>query len=326
MSAKLRSRRKKTPAKPRKRAAPFKRPSVKKHHVNLEGELLASDPFTVSFLKGLTAQLRADPSGRPDLSVWDEIQLRPVSPTPELTDLPDDDAKEAIKSWFFENFEDPVENTPYEGEYIYIWGGPYQASDIIQSAFAAAAPERIVDRAIEEIEAQGRAWAPNAARGEQPYEPSEDTHYPDARFLHAIMLQRIETLERALAKLEGPRRGIGDNNPPEPIEFDGFTPADRRQIKAAIAVLKKQPPEPETEPKDAEEAARALQRIANRLARTAAAAAQYVGKQADKFISAAAEEAGKRAIQSPLWLTIITKISAVADAAVHWLSSFPFHF
>jgi hypothetical protein len=35
-----------------------------------------------------------------------------------------------MKTWFFENYEDPVENTLYEsaeGGYQYIWGGPYDA-------------------------------------------------------------------------------------------------------------------------------------------------------------------------------------------------------
>jgi len=45
---------------------------------------------------------------------------------------------EVMKDWFFRHFENPAETTPYEsaeGGYIfYIWDGPYDAREELESA------------------------------------------------------------------------------------------------------------------------------------------------------------------------------------------------
>jgi hypothetical protein len=324
VTKKRRPQRKKPAEKPRRnnRAVSTKKRSASARH-RAHTDDLPTDPFTISFIKGLTARLRADSTGRSDLSVWDEVQLRPVSPPPDLSGLTIDETTDAIKSWFYANFEDPVENTPWdEGEYVYIWGGPYQADDIINSAFGGFASEKLLEAVISEIENEGLNWVPNSGRTQAPEDLGREApDPPDPRALHAAMLHRIATLESALAQVEMPRRGIGDNNPPEPIDFDGVTPTDLREVEAAIAVLKSQPAVPAARPNDAERAVSTLRFIASRLSSAAAATGRYFAKQADTFITAAAKEAGKRAVQSPFWFTIITKIAAVADAAAHWLNS-----
>ena len=72
------------------------------------------------------------------LGNWDAAQHDPVSNPPNLSRMRKDDAVEAIKDWFLENFEDPAESTPYEsaeGGYQYIWGGPYDTRDIVENVF-----------------------------------------------------------------------------------------------------------------------------------------------------------------------------------------------
>jgi hypothetical protein len=310
---------------PRRKNRPV---STKKHSASARRRAhtddLPTDPFTISFIKGLTARLRADSTGRPDLSVWNEVQLDPVSPPPDLAGLTIDERADAIKSWFYANFEDPVENTPRDdGDYVYIWGGPYQADDIINSAFGGSVSEKFLEKVIGEIEDEGLNWVPNSGRVQAPEDSQRenDPDPPDPHVLHAAMLERIATLESALAQVEMPQHGIGHNKPPEPIDFDGVTPTDLREVEAAIAVLKSQPAVPAARPNDAERAVSTLRFIASRLSSAAAATGRYFAKQADTFITAAAKEAGKRAVQSPFWFTIITKIAAVADAAAHWLNS-----
>ena len=42
---------------------------------------------------------------------------------------------DAMRTWFYANYEDPAECTPYEsaeGGYIYIWGGPYEPEEKLQ--------------------------------------------------------------------------------------------------------------------------------------------------------------------------------------------------
>jgi hypothetical protein len=267
----------------------------------------------------------------PDLSKWGGIQLDPVSTPPDLAGLSDDEAAEVIKAWFFSNFEDPIHEMPRdEGDYIYIWGGPYEARDVIWDVFADAASENAIESAIRAVEADGVDWAPHGSRVQPPKEDFADdssavSKSPDPRKLHAEMLARIAELEEALARLPPRRRGIGDNNPPEPIEPEVLGDADRRAVETAIAVLKAQPPEPTEAPAEALKAAHFLSGLAKRLRNAVLSAGQYLGKQADTLVSAAVKSAGseigKRAVQSPFWLAVIDRICAVADAAIHWINS-----
>jgi hypothetical protein len=121
-----------------------------------------------------------------DTSPWDEIQLDHPSPPPEnFKGLSVEEGVELIKSWFFENYEDPVHNTPYdsgEGGYQYIWGGPYEAYDVIRDVFANVASDEIIDAAIEAIEHVGLEWVPSERRVQPPddewvdWAPPNDPH------------------------------------------------------------------------------------------------------------------------------------------------------
>jgi len=68
---------------------------------------------------------------------------------------------EAMRSWFHENFQDPVEETPYdssEGGYIYIYGGPYDASEELEARFAGVVPEDVIKKLADELSDQSWEW------------------------------------------------------------------------------------------------------------------------------------------------------------------------
>jgi hypothetical protein len=117
-----------------------------------------------------------------DTSRWDDVQLDPVSPPPEDFDgLSVEEAVELIKDWFFRNFEDPAQSTPYdggEGGYQYIWGGPYEAGDVISDVFADVTSDEIINIAIEAIEREGLEWVPHEGRV-QPPEDWVERNIPD---------------------------------------------------------------------------------------------------------------------------------------------------
>lgn len=49
------------------------------------------------------------------------------------------DAIEAMETWFFDHFEDPQVDTPRESEeqrFIFPWGGPFEASDVLHGEFS----------------------------------------------------------------------------------------------------------------------------------------------------------------------------------------------
>ncbi len=83
---------------------------------------------------------------------------------PEEGTMTDDDReslKESMKEWFLEHYEDPVENTPYctaEGGYLYQWGGPFDARDVLSDQFSAEADEALIEEAAVELDAISEVW------------------------------------------------------------------------------------------------------------------------------------------------------------------------
>lgn len=63
--------------------------------------------------------------------------------------------KEIIKYWFQQRYENPAESTPYEsaeGGYIYIWGGPHNALEVLWEEFGTFVDEKLLDSIAGELE------------------------------------------------------------------------------------------------------------------------------------------------------------------------------
>ena len=68
---------------------------------------------------------------------------------------------EVMRNWFFSIYEDPVENTPYDSSeegYIYIWGGPYEASEELTGEFGGVVPDEIIDELVSEVNEISWVW------------------------------------------------------------------------------------------------------------------------------------------------------------------------
>ena len=71
--------------------------------------------------------------------------------------------KAEMEEWFRLNYEDPAERTPYvsaEGGYIWIWGGPYSAREVLEEQFQESVPQELIDELVEELEGECWDWAP----------------------------------------------------------------------------------------------------------------------------------------------------------------------
>lgn len=71
---------------------------------------------------------------------------------------------EAMRRWFCDRYEDPANETPYEsaeGGYQFIWGGPYDPNDEIQSRFADVVEYEVMEELIHNLYMEvGDEWAP----------------------------------------------------------------------------------------------------------------------------------------------------------------------
>lgn len=119
-----------------------------------------------------------------EAETWD---MGPAAAPPDIEGLEFDDIVKVIVEWFFQNFENPANHTPYEsaeGGYQYIWGGPYEANDELDMAFAdqlvkfdETAQAKILKAAVDRIEVDGWEWAPNQSRM-RPDPPATPWHCP----------------------------------------------------------------------------------------------------------------------------------------------------
>ena len=81
----------------------------------------------------------------------------------ELRNANLDVQRAAMEAWFRARFEDPAERTPYEsaeGGYIWIWGGPYDAREELESEFGDIVSEEVIQELVEELQHECYQWAP----------------------------------------------------------------------------------------------------------------------------------------------------------------------
>ena len=79
----------------------------------------------------------------------------------ELQQLDRETQLKVMRDWFFSIYEDPVHNTPHdssEGGYIFIWGGPYEASEELGDEFGGIVPDKIIDELVSELNDISGVW------------------------------------------------------------------------------------------------------------------------------------------------------------------------
>jgi hypothetical protein len=128
--------------------------------------------------------------------------------------------------WFGQNFEDPSEHTPRDdGEFVYVWGGPHDARDELNDAFAGIASDDEIVEAIERVEGEAMDWAPSESRLVEEYADDEDpvvweetTIPPETREKAEAVRRGLDELESIVKEWRNERPHIGHNRPPSPID------------------------------------------------------------------------------------------------------------
>jgi hypothetical protein len=149
----------------------------------------------------------ADPDEAPGtIDGWEELaadldlivdwDMGPPSDPPDIRGLGDGAAAEEMTAWFLTNFENPVHETPWDGEYVYIWGGPYDAREELEDAFGEQATEPAIEAAVNQIEKEDGGpweWAPAASRM-QPEESGSGLIAAKRRLMDVLRAWRAEPL------------------------------------------------------------------------------------------------------------------------------------
>ena len=159
-----------------------------------------------------------------------------------------DTQKEVVTTWFHQNFEDPAQSTPHdssEGGYQFIWGGPYDAEEVLWDEFGPhGILEDVINEVVRDVTEDGLfEWAPTHRRlAGQRDDLLDDVWYPlpisqpilgyprqedDAR---ADVLRRLEALERAVETLNDDPPVLGNNSKIWTKETPPFSPGDYRDI------------------------------------------------------------------------------------------------
>jgi len=138
-------------------------------------------------------------------------------------------AIEEMDKWFFEQFEDPQIETPRNGEdqeYVYAWGGPFEALDVLHSQFSSDYEESWIIEAVERIERDGTTeWAPTSTGDyyEPPDPDIDDGEVVATAQLTAQILDRLTKLEEIVGALPGLPGNIGHNFPPDEIGLPPYS-------------------------------------------------------------------------------------------------------
>lgn len=132
-------------------------------------------------------------------------------------------AIEKMERWFVENFEDPQIQMPRDAEdqvFLYPYGGPFEAGDVLHDAFSHEFNTAWIVEASERIEQIGTfEWAPTSDSEYYEYpDPEEDAISalsPQATQLKDEILDQLTQLKAMVEAL--PTANFGHNAPPDEI-------------------------------------------------------------------------------------------------------------
>jgi hypothetical protein len=240
----------------------------------------------------------------------------PPSPAPRIDNLNREEMMEAIKEWFAANFEDPAQHTPYEsaeGGYQWIWGGPYDAREEIESHFSDI-PDDVLDEVVSELENEAVDWAPHERRI-VPEPPEFDDDEPELSGYQALQA-RLDHLESLLVRVEPLSSLIGSNHPPEEIGIPPYAGEDKKEIENAIAVLRKPESDQIAESEKTEQAAEVLKTYGERFK-------DFCLRHGDKFFESFASQLGTRTADSmtiAFWMGVSGGLLAAYEAAKMFLA------
>ncbi|EMG7886221.1 hypothetical protein V5L11_004302 [Enterobacter hormaechei] len=110
-----------------------------------------------------------------------------------------EDQIQVMRDWFYDNYENPAESCPYEsreGGYAYIYGGPYDALEELQSMFEGFIKYSYIEELGDELQQECWEWSGNSNNSdwydEDLYDAVTSSEEPFNKFIENI--ERIRSL------------------------------------------------------------------------------------------------------------------------------------
>lgn len=104
-----------------------------------------------------------------------------------------DNQLEAMRSWFYANYEDPANACPYEsreGGYAFIYGGPYDADEELQGFFGGYVKDDYIQELVSELQGECFDWSGNSNNIDwyehDVYDAVTSSEHPFAKFVENI--------------------------------------------------------------------------------------------------------------------------------------------
>jgi hypothetical protein len=86
---------------------------------------------------------------------------------------------EYMEAWFREYYEEPENDAPYsEGEYHFVWGGPYDPYDELWNEFGGIVPEDRIQELANKLRLEWVEWAPSALKQQELGAADEALAFP----------------------------------------------------------------------------------------------------------------------------------------------------
>jgi hypothetical protein len=201
--------------------------------------------------------------------------------------------------WFYQNYEDPAQSTPYEsaeGGYQYVWGGPYDANIAIGDEFGGLVPDKWIEEAVKQVESDGiYDWAPIHRNDDYDEEPSPEPSLDDVPDEagpafgsdedHRARQKAAAALDELSRQLDTPRPiGMGHNQPPEDIDTEETSAPET--FKPIVEELRDEFDKPEP-------SISLIKRLAYLLRDGMVSATKWAGRKLDIVVDEAAKATGK---------------------------------
>ena len=299
-----------------------------------------------------TFYLEHEPDNEPDESLVPDAYRDKddnVISRAALSEMVADDQKQVLRAWYLTMFEDPHNQTPYApkdsesgSNYVYAWGGPYDARDELFDHFSGTVPDTVLEDVAKGLEDQFgiHEWAPGPrhpdllrasaeALSEQSSDPFGELSAIRAQLERGeqfglaktdtlaemrALRKSIDDLRSAISELGRPGHevpGIGHNRPPGQLHVSVDIRREvEEQLDAVEAELDSDTPDPTVAVRAAEVVKRMWGQFASILKSTAA-------KTKDKVAESLAHQITTNA---PIWIVMFwAKLLAFGTALIDWL-------